>query len=407
MTTTQLLLGDGRYRLERVLGHGGMASVHLAHDSALDRTVAIKLVSEAFAAEVDARRRLVREARFAARLSHPNVVRIYDVSDVDERPYLVLEHVDGPTLAEELSRRGRYPPEEVARIGQQVCAGLAHAHAAGLVHRDVKPRNLLRAPDGTVKIADFGIARADDSTQITLAGTVLGTAAYLAPEQARGEPVTPAADVYALGVVLYELLTGKPPHDADSLPELVSRQARGKVTPPSRAALGVTESFDSIVLACLSLDPRARPSCDEVAVALSSGSGADAPTAPLPATPAQGPGASSGRNEGRRRLLRLGRPGLPAARASGRWHLPGMSLPRRSHWLASGGWRPARLGRRSALVAVAIACVGVAVGFGLTAGGGDTERPAQTPGVVAPVPNTDDPAELARALARWLREHGR
>ena len=167
-------------------------------------------------------------------------MRIYDVSDADERPYLVLEHVDGPTLAEELSRRGRYPPEEVARIGQQVCAGLAHAHAAGLVHRDVKPRNLLRAPDGTVKLADFGIARADDSTQITLAGTVLGTAAYLAPEQARGEPVTPAADVYALGVVLYELLTGKPPHDAHSLPELVSRQARGKVTPPSRAALGVT-----------------------------------------------------------------------------------------------------------------------------------------------------------------------
>ena len=151
----------------------------------------------------------------------------------------MLEHVDGPTLAEELSRRGRYPPEEVARIGQQVCAGLAHAHAAGLVHRDVKPRNLLRAPDGTVKIADFGIARAEDSTQITLAGTVVGTAAYLAPEQARGDPVTPAADVYALGVVLYELLTGKPPHDADSLPELVSRQARGKVTPPSRAALGV------------------------------------------------------------------------------------------------------------------------------------------------------------------------
>ena len=122
MTTTQLLLGDGRYRLERVLGHGGMASVHLAHDSALDRTVAIKLVSEAFAADENARRRLVREARFAARLSHPNVVRIYDVADVDERPYLVLEHVDGPTLAEELCLRGRFPPDEVARIGQHVCA---------------------------------------------------------------------------------------------------------------------------------------------------------------------------------------------------------------------------------------------------------------------------------------------
>ena len=408
MTTTQLLLGDGRYRLERVLGHGGMASVHLAHDSALDRTVAIKLVSEAFAADEDARRRLVREARLAARLSHPNVVRIYDVSDAGERPYLVLEHVDGPTLAEELSRRGRYPPEEVVRIGKQVCAGLAHAHTAGLVHRDVKPRNLLRAPDGTVKIADFGIARADDSTQITLAGTVLGTAAYLAPEQARGERVTPAADVYALGVVLYELLTGKPPHEAHSLPELVSRQARGKVTPPSRAVLGVTGSFDSIVLACLSLDPRARPSCDEIAAALSSGSDADVPTAPLPAAPTPGPGASPALNGGRRRhLLRLGRPDLPAARASGRWYPLHLSLPRLPHWLASGRWRPAHLGRRSALVAVAITCVGVAVGFGLTAGGVGTERAGQTPRVVAPVPKTDDPAELARALARWLRDHGR
>jgi serine/threonine-protein kinase len=378
---TETLLGGGRYRLQRVLGHGGMASVYLAQDSALERTVAIKVVSEAFAADVDARRRLVREARLAARLSHPNIVRIYDIDAVDERPYLVLEHVDGPTLAEELGRRGRLPPAEVARIGRQVSAGLAHAHTAGLVHRDVKSRNLLCAGDGTVKIADFGIARAADSTEITLAGTVLGTASYLAPEQARGDPVTPAADVYSLGVVLYELLTGRPPYTADSLAELVSRQAQGKVAPPSRANPGVSQELDSIVLACLSSDPEARPTSAQLGGSLARALSEGEPTTSLPAPVP---------------------PTAPRPKA----------LPRLRAFVSAPAWprrlrRPDGIGRKPALLAAAaILAVGLAAGLGLTAGAGGTQEPTQTRvKAVAPVPRSDDPAELARSLAAWLRDH--
>jgi eukaryotic-like serine/threonine-protein kinase len=378
---TETLLGGGRYRLQRVLGHGGMASVYLAQDSALERTVAIKVVSEAFAADVDARRRLVREARLAARLSHPNIVRIYDIEAVDERPYLVLEHVDGPTLAEELGRRGRLPPAEVARIGRQVSAGLAHAHTAGLVHRDVKSRNLLCAGDGTVKIADFGIARAADSTEITLAGTVLGTASYLAPEQARGDPVTPAADVYSLGVVLYELLTGRPPYTADSLAELVSRQAQGKVAPPSRANTGVSQELDSIVLACLSSDPEARPTSAQLGGALARALSEGEPTTSLPAP---GPLAAP-RPKGLSRLKAL---------------VSAPAWPRRLR-------RPDGIGRKPALLAAAaILAAGLAAGIGLTAGAGGTQEPAQARvNPVPPVPRSDDPAELARSLAAWLRDH--
>jgi eukaryotic-like serine/threonine-protein kinase len=289
--------------------------------------------------------------------------------------------VDGPTLAEELGRRGRLPPAEVARIGRQVSAGLAHAHTAGLVHRDVKSRNLLCAGDGTVKIADFGIARAADTTEITLAGTVLGTASYLAPEQARGDPVTPAADVYSLGVVLYELLTGRPPYTADSLAELVSRQAQGKVAPPSRANPGVSQELDSIVLACLSSDAEARPTSAQLGGSLARALSEGEPTTSLPAPVP---------------------PTAPRPKA----------LPRLRAFVSAPAWprrlrRPDGIGRKPALLAAAaILAVGLAAGLGLTAGAGGTQEPTQTRvKAVAPVPRSDDPAELARSLAAWLRDH--
>src|SRR5689334_17683203 len=176
-----------------------MATVYLAQDEELHRPVAVKVLAENLAGDAALRERFLREARLAARLSHPNVVSVYDAGETEDGlPYIVMEYVPGTTLAE----LGRVPPHEGVELVLQACRGLAHAHAAGLVHRDVKPQNLLLRDDGTVKVADFGIARAAETTALTQIGTVLGTAAYLSPEQALGEEVTAAADVYSLGAVL-------------------------------------------------------------------------------------------------------------------------------------------------------------------------------------------------------------
>jgi serine/threonine protein kinase len=268
----------GRYRIERPLGHGGMASVYLGRDTELERPVAIKLLAENLAGNEEFRERFVREARLAARLSDPNVVSVYDAGEDDGRPYIVMEHVDGETLAELLARRGRLAPDEARELAAQAARGLAHAHAAGLVHRDIKPQNLILSRDGTVKIADFGIARAAETT-ITQTGTVLGTAAYLAPEQALGEQVTAAADVYSLGAVLYELLTGRPPFEFETLADLADRQGRMAITPVRELAPEVPPELEDIVMRTLARNPAYRPeSAGELARLLSAG---EAPTQPL------------------------------------------------------------------------------------------------------------------------------
>ncbi len=270
-----------RYSVERSLGHGGMATVYLAQDRMLDRPVALKVLAVHLAQDEESRQRFLREARLAARLVHPNVVQVYDVGEDERGPFIVMEYVDGETLADALARRGRLPPSEVVAVGIEVCAALEAAHREGLVHRDIKPRNILRRSDGQTKLADFGIARSLTATSHTEAGTVLGTAAYLAPEQARGEPVSAAADIYALGVVLYELLTGRPPIEAETLPELVVRREQGAITPPSALAPEVPATLGAVVMRCLAPAPADRP---ESAAALArelAASIAEPVTAPL------------------------------------------------------------------------------------------------------------------------------
>jgi serine/threonine-protein kinase len=250
---TQTLCGD-RYELRDVIGSGGMALVYLARDRKLDSMVAVKLLADNLSADPELRERFRREAELARRLSHPNVVRVLGSGETDGRAFIVLEFVECGNLAEELARAGPLSRERVAELGAQAAAGLAHAHERGLVHRDVKPQNLLLAADGTLKVSDFGIAHAVDGTRLTAIGSVLGTAAYLAPEQARGEETTAACDVYALGVVLRELAGGMP----DNL----------------RGLLG----------ACLRDDPAARPTAREVELVLRGER--EAPTRLMPSAPA-------------------------------------------------------------------------------------------------------------------------
>jgi beta-lactam-binding protein with PASTA domain len=210
-TVAELLVG--RYELRECVGSGGMGVVHRAHDLLLDRDVAVKVPN--LAAATGSRERFRREARAAARLNHPNVVSVYDWEERDDEAFLVMEYVDGPSLRQVVRERGPLAVREAARIGEQVATALAHAHSKGIVHRDVKPGNVLLAPDGTgperiVKVTDFGIARASESDTITDPGAVIGTAGYLAPEQIRGSRVDGRTDIYALGVLLATLTGGAP-----------------------------------------------------------------------------------------------------------------------------------------------------------------------------------------------------
>ncbi len=251
----------GRYRIDRRLGAGGMSTVFLAMDSVLERSVAIKLLAEHLAEDVDFVARFRREALSAARLQHPNIVQVFDSGQDEDsqRHYIVMEYVDGPSTADLLREHKRLEIDQTVHIVRDACHGLDYAHRAGVVHRDVKPGNLLLSDEtGITKLADFGIAKAAEQTRITQVGSVLGTAAYLSPEQASGEEAGPPSDTYSLGVCAYQFLTGRLPHEYTSLTELALKQQRDRVQPITDLRPEVPRELDEAIRLCLERDPGSR-----------------------------------------------------------------------------------------------------------------------------------------------------
>ena len=264
-----------RYRLERRLGAGGMSTVFLGMDSVLERRVAVKLLAEHLAEDETFVARFRREALAAARLQHPNVVQVYDSGrDGDSgRHYIVMEYVRGPSCADLLRDEKTLPIDECVAHLRDACQGLDYAHRAGVIHRDVKPGNLLVVEEsGTVKLADFGIAKAAEQSRVTQIGSVLGTAAYLSPEQARGEDAGPASDIYSLGVCGYQFLTGRLPFEYSSLTELALKQQDAEIDPIVDLRPEVPIELDRAVRGCLARDAAARyGSALEAAEALEAG----------------------------------------------------------------------------------------------------------------------------------------
>lgn len=333
-----MLVAD-RYRLVEELGRGAMGEVWRAEDTALGRDVAVKLLLEKGAAD-HAAERFRQEAQTAARLNHPNVVAVYDFDEDGARGYLVMELVAGRSLRDELATRDTLEIDEACRLAGQAAVGLAAAHARDVVHRDVKPGNLLLAPDGRVKVADFGIARAamDAGASMTVTGAMLGTSAYLAPERATGGTAEPASDVYALGCVLYEMLCGRTPFAGDPAAVVYQHVDRAP-RPPAELRPDIPAALADFVLRMLAKDPAGRPTAADAARFLT-----DRPAFTGAAAAAEGPAT--------RRL-----PRVPAA---GR----GRRAPRRSGALAS-------------VLLVSVFVIAGAVGYVLSSGQGqEADRPA-------------------------------
>jgi len=251
---------DGRYRVDSRIARGGMATVYLGHDLRLDRRVALKVMHPSMASDEEFVRRFIDEAKSVARLSHPNIVAVYDQGADSGHVFLAMEYVPGQTLRDLLRRRGALRPREALELLVPVLGGLSAAHQAGLVHRDIKPENVLITEDGRVKVVDFGLARAvESSTHHTKTGMIIGTVGYLAPEQVVHGVADARSDVYAAGVMLFELLTGRQPHRGDTPLSVAYKHVNEVVPAPSQLMTGVPQSLDTLVAMATSRDPDLRP----------------------------------------------------------------------------------------------------------------------------------------------------
>ena len=252
---------DTRYHTNRPLGSGGMADVYLAHDEVLNRDVALKILSRRCASDDGLVERFRSEARSAASLSHPNIVSIYDRGETEDGTYyIVMEYVPGGTLKDCILRKGPLSADTAAAVATQVAEALEEAHRNGVIHRDIKPQNILITDWGDVKVADFGIARAASSSTATETGWIMGTAHYVSPEQVVGEPVSPRSDLYSLGVVLYEMLTGELPYDAESPIGIAMQHVEGRLRPPREVDPSIPEGINAVAVRLLAKDPKDRHS---------------------------------------------------------------------------------------------------------------------------------------------------
>ncbi|HEY7400752.1 MAG TPA: Stk1 family PASTA domain-containing Ser/Thr kinase [Actinomycetota bacterium] len=249
----------GRYRLEASIGSGGMAEVFRAFDTTLDRPVAVKILAPQYATDPGFVDRFRREAQAAARLNHPNVVSVYDSGSDDGTHFIVMEYIEGRTLADFLARGGRLDPTKAVEIAMHIADALDAAHAQGVIHRDIKSGNVMVTRTGVVKVMDFGIARiAEGADNVTQTAAVLGTASYLSPEQAQGRPVDVRSDIYSLGVVLYEMLTGRPPFTGDTAMAVAYRHVNETPPHPSSKNMDVSPALDAVVMRALAKNPANR-----------------------------------------------------------------------------------------------------------------------------------------------------
>jgi serine/threonine-protein kinase len=249
---------DERYRVLERVGSGGMADVYCAEDTRLGRTIAIKMLHERFSQDREFVERFRREASAAAGLQHPNIVGVYDRGDSDGAYYIAMEYVEGETLKDVIRREAPMDPQRTIAIVKEILAATRFAHKRGVIHRDLKPQNVIVEPDDHIKVADFGIARAAGGSDITEVGAIMGTAQYLSPEQAHGQPVTAASDIYSIGVVMFEMLTGRPPFDADSQVAVALKHVNQPAPSPRELVATVPPELEAIVLKALAKDPARR-----------------------------------------------------------------------------------------------------------------------------------------------------